>query len=131
VKKGMAETDSKESLDCIAGLAFKDLSEKFKLIEDDYPKVDVFVELDDQAKEIWKQYRDLQMEKNHLERTKKYLKIKRDFSEYVISAPEKYAHNLIFEGSDMGYISNDELPNYYDEETGFMRAGAGEGTMII
>lgn len=131
VKRGMGETDSKESLECIAGLAFKDLSEKFKLIEEDYPKVDVFVEIDDQAKEIWRQYRDLQTEKNHLERTKKYLKIKKDFSEYLISAPDKFAHSLIVEGSDIGYISNAELPNYYDAETGFKRAGAGEGSMIF
>ena len=131
VKRGMGEIDSKESLECIAGLAFKDLSEKFKLIEEDYPKVDVFVEIDDQAKEIWRQYRDLQTEKNHLERTKKYLKMKKDFSEYLISAPDKFAHSLIVEGSDIGYISNAELPNYYDAETGFKRAGAGEGSMIF
>ena len=131
VKRGMGEIDSKESLECIAGLAFKDLSEKFKLIEEDYPKVDVFVEIDDHAKEIWRQYRDLQTEKNNLERTKKYLKMKKDFSEYLISAPDKFAHSLIVEGSDIGYISNAELPNYYDAETGFKRAGAGEGSMIF
>ncbi len=131
VKRGMSETDSKESLDCIAGLAFKDLSEKFKLTEEDYPKVDVFVELDNDAAEIWKQYRELQSEKNHLERTKKYLKIKKAFSEYLISAPEKYAHSLIAENTDIGYISNEELPNYYDHDTGFKRAGAGEGSMIF
>lgn len=131
VKRGMGEKESKDNLDCIAGLAFKDLSKNFKLIEEDYPRVDVFVELDNCAAEIWKQYRDLQSEKNHLERTKKYLKIKRAFSEYLISAPEKYAHSLVAENSDIGYISINELPNYYDKETGFKRAGAGEGSMIF
>lgn len=131
VKRGMGEKESKDNLDCIAGLAFKDLSKNFKLIEEDYPRVDVFVELDDTAAEIWKQYRELQSEKNHLERTKKYLKIKRAFSEYLISAPEKYAHSLVAENSDIGYISINELPNYYDKETGFKRAGAGEGSMIF
>lgn len=131
VKRGMGDADSKEIMECIAALAFKDLSAKFKLIEDDYPRVDVFVELDERSAEIWSQFRDLQKEKNHLERTKKYLKIKKDFSEYVISAPDKYAHNLIMEDLGMGYISRDELPNYYDDETGFMRAGAGSGSMII
>jgi CRISPR-associated endonuclease/helicase Cas3 len=131
IKRGMGEKDSKDNLDCIAGLAFKDLSKNFKLIEEDYPKVNVFVELDKNAANIWKQYQEMQSEKNNLERTKKYLKIKKCFSEYVISAPEKYAHNLVAEDSDMGYISRDELPNYYDLETGFMRAGAGGGSMII
>ena len=59
------------------------------------------------------------------------MKIKKDFSEYVISAPDKFAHSLIYEDSEMGYVSNAELDNYYDMETGFKRATAGEGSMII
>ena len=131
VKRGMGEKDSKDNLDCIAGLAFKDLSENFKLIENDYPKVNVFVEIDETAAEIWKKYQDFRVEKNLKERIRKKLEIRKDFSEYVISAPEKYAHSLIGEDSEVGYISNAELPNYYDLETGFMWAGAGEGSMIF
>lgn len=131
VKRGMGDTESKANLDFIAGLSFKDLSQKFKLIEEDYPKVDVFVELDEEAANIWRQYQDLQSEKNHFERTKKYLKIKKEFSEYLVSAPEKFAHSLVVENSDIGYISMHELPNYYDEETGFKREGAGEGSLIF
>ena len=112
-------------------MAFKDLSKNFKLIEEDYPKVNVFVELDETAAEIWKKYQDMRMEKNLKERIRKNLKIKKDFSEYLISAPEKYAHSLVGEDSEIGYISNAELPNYYDTETGFKRAGAGEGSMIF
>mgnify|MGYP001071606649 CR=1 FL=1 len=131
VKRGMGDTESKANLDFIAGLSFKDLSKKFKLIEEDYPKVDVFVELDEEAANIWRQYQDLQSEKNHFERTKKYLKIKKEFSEYLISAPEKFAHSLVVENSNIGYISMHELPNYYDEETGFKRERAGEGSLIF
>jgi hypothetical protein len=43
----------------------------------------------------------------------------------------KFAHFLVPENSDIGYISNDEFANYYDEETGFKRTGAREGAMII
>ncbi len=131
VKRGMGDEKSKENLACLSQLAFQDLSKKFKLIEDDYPKVNVFVEIDEIAAEIWKKYQDLKMEKDIKERIRKKLAIRKEFSEYVISAPEKYAHNLVAEDSDMGYISRDELPNYYDLETGFMRAGAGTGSMII
>jgi CRISPR-associated endonuclease/helicase Cas3 len=130
VKRGMGDEKSKENLACLAQLSFQDLSKKFKLIEEDYPKVNVFVEIDEKAEEIWKKYQDLKMEKDIKERIRKKLAIRKDFSEYVISAPEKYAHNLVAEDSDMGYISRDELPNYYDLETGFMRAGAGGGSMI-
>lgn len=131
VKRGMGDEKSKENLACLSQLAFQDLSKKFKLIEEDYPKVNVFVELDKNAAEIWAKYQDLRVEKDIKERIRKKLAIRKEFSEYVISAPEKYAHNLVIEGSDMGYISNDELPNYYDLETGFMRAGAGGGSMIV
>jgi CRISPR-associated endonuclease/helicase Cas3 len=130
VKSGMGDEKSKENLACLSQLSFQDLSKKFKLIEDDYPKVNVFVEIDKTAAEIWNKYQDLKMEKDIKERMRKKLAIRKDFSEYVISAPEKYAHNLVAEDSDMGYISRDELPNYYDKETGFMRAGAGGGSMI-
>lgn len=32
---------------------------EFKLIEEDFPKIDVFVEIDDEATAIWKNYLDL------------------------------------------------------------------------
>ena len=131
VKRGMGDEKSKENLACLSQLAFQDLSKKFKLIEEDYPKVNVFVELDETAAEIWKKYQDFRMEKDLKERIRKKLEIRKDFSEYVISAPEKYAHSLVGEDSEVGYISNAELPNYYDTETGFKRAEAGEGSMIF
>jgi CRISPR-associated endonuclease/helicase Cas3 len=131
VKRGMGDEKSKKNLACLSQLSFQDLSKNFKLIEEDYPKVNVFVELDQKAAEIWEKYQDLRMEKNLKERIRKKLEIRKDFSEYLISAPEKYAHNLVVENSDIGYISRDELPNYYDEETGFKREKAGEGSLIF
>jgi CRISPR-associated endonuclease/helicase Cas3 len=131
VKRGMGDKESKDSLECIAGLAFKDLSESFKLIEEDYPRVNVFIEQDGDAVEIWKRYNEMQSENDHLERSKKYLKIKKQLSEYIISVPERSGHSLIVDGSNIGYISMHELPNYYDMETGFKREKAGEGSLIF
>lgn len=131
VKQGMSDEASVKSLDCIAGMAFKDLSENFKLIEEDYPKVDVFVELDEKASEIWGRFREMQSGKSNLERSRKYLQIKKEFSEYLISVSQKHGHSLIPEGSNIGYISRDELSYYYDLETGFKREDSGVGAMII
>ncbi|HQA61649.1 MAG TPA: CRISPR-associated helicase Cas3' [Methanothrix sp.] len=131
VKRGMGDKESKDSLECIAGLAFKDLSESFKLIEEDYPRVNVFIEQDGDAVEIWKRYKEMQSENDHLERSKKYLKIKKQLSEYIISVPERSGHSLIVDGSNIGYISMHELPNYYDMETGFKRDKADEGSLIF
>ena len=131
VKRGMGEKDSKDSLDCITGLAFKDLSKKFKLIEDDFPTVNVFVELDEAAEKIWKQYQDLRYEKNNLERTKRYLKMKKCFSDYLISVPKKFAGPLVEDDSNIGHISRVELDNFYDKNTGFKRSAAGEGSIFF
>jgi CRISPR-associated endonuclease/helicase Cas3 len=131
VKRGMGEKDSRDNLECITGLAFKDLSSKFKLIEEDFPTVNVFVELDDDAERIWKQYQDLRLEKNNLERTKKYLKMKKCFSDYLISAPKKFAGPLVVDDSNIGHISRVELDNFYDKKTGFKRSAAGEGSIFF
>lgn len=131
VKKGMGDEKSRENLSYLAQLSFKDLSKRFKLIEEDYPRVDVFIELDEQAADIWRSYLDMKMEKNLKEKLIKKMQIRKNFSEYVISAPDKFAHSLIYEDSEIGYVSNAELDNYYDMETGFKRATAGEGSMII
>lgn len=131
VKKGMGDGKSQENLSCLSQLAFKDLSKRFKLIEEDYPRVDVFIEVDDLAEDIWRRYLDMRMEKNLKEKIDKKLRIKKEFSEYVISVPEKFARSLVYEDSEIGYISKAELPYYYDMETGFKREGAGEGSMII
>ncbi|OPY53853.1 MAG: CRISPR-associated nuclease/helicase Cas3 [Methanosaeta sp. PtaU1.Bin060] len=131
IKRGMSDKDSKDSLDCITGLAFKDLSEKFKLIEDDIPAVNVFVELDETAEKIWKKYQEFRNEKDNLERTKKYLKIRKCFSDYLISAPKKFAGLLVTDDSNIGYISRAELSNFYDEKTGFKMSGAGGGSIIL
>jgi len=57
----------------------------FKLIKEDYSKVDVFVELDDYAKEVWKKYCALKG-LPPLKRKNEFLKIKKDFYDHVISA---------------------------------------------
>lgn len=131
VKMGMGKEKSRKNLAFLMQLAFKDLSKEFKLIEEDFPKVDVFVELDESASGIWKKYLDLQSEKNGLERMKKHLSIKKEFNDYMISVPEKYACHLVNDDSEIGYISKEELDKYYDPETGFKRTECGECCLIL
>ena len=104
----------------------KPISE-FKLIKEDYFKVDVFIELDDYAKYVWRKYCEIK-ELPPFERRKEFLKIKKDFYDYVISVPKNYAAG--FEEGVINYVSKDEVSNYYDAETGFKRETAGEGVLI-
>jgi len=110
----------------------KPISE-FKLIKDDYYKIDVFVELDKEAKEVWRQYREIRSIKDPFKRKEEFLKIKKNFYEYVISVPKEKAKDLIdenYEEYGICYVPLTEIENYYDPETGFKRDNAGSGTMI-
>lgn len=132
VNIGKSEDESNSILEKVEELKFNELSD-FKLIEKDYPEVDVFIELDDNAKEkVWKKYCRIK-ELPPLERKKEFLKIKKDFYDYVISVPEKYKNQVGFdEKTGIGYISKSEIDQGigYDPETGFKRDDAGKGTLI-
>jgi CRISPR-associated endonuclease/helicase Cas3 len=131
-KVNIAKSDdkSKAILTKVEELKFSELSE-FKLIEKDYPEIDVFIEADDNAKGIWQEYQEIKSIKDVRERKKKFLGIKKDFYEYVISVPEKFKNVVSFdERLGIGRISQSTLQNDYDLETGFKREGAGCGTLI-
>ncbi|MGC8768594.1 CRISPR-associated helicase Cas3' [Calditerrivibrio sp.] len=90
----------------------------FKLIDNDYYKIDVFIEIDDVAKTIWQRYLDLKYVKNLFERKKLFDLLKADFYQYVISIPANTENRpSLTEG--FGYVKQDILEEYYDKETGF------------
>lgn len=105
-----------ESSDDTVGIA------DFKLIEEDYPRIDVFVELNEEAGEIWKYYLDIKEIKNLLERRRQFERIKADFYKYVVSVPLK-TENLPPEVAGFRYVGHNVLREYYDENTGFICKG--------
>jgi len=92
--------------------------EDFKLIEEDQPKIDVFIELNEEAENLWNQYIKLKEIKDIFERRLEFLKIRSDFYKYVISIPVR-AENLPAIEYGFGYISKDNLDDFYDRETGY------------
>lgn len=131
LKSGMSDDASRKCMNMISGLEFEDLGKEFKLIEGDEPRVDLFVELDERAAKIWQSYKALRSERDIWERRKRYLSMRNALSDYVISVPERVAKNLVMEEHGIGYISMNELPYYYDLDTGFRLDDTGEGSMII
>jgi CRISPR-associated endonuclease/helicase Cas3 len=106
----------------------------FELIKEDYFKLDVFIEVDDKAKEIWKTYGEIRAVKDPFERKKKFLAIKKDFYDYVISVAKTYEKQVGFdEKLGMGYISKTEIDHEigYDPEVGFKKASPRSGTLIL
>ena len=124
---GKSEDESNSILEKVEELKFSELSD-FKLIEKDYPEVDVFIEVDDDAKSVWQEYQEIKSLDDLRERKKRFLAIKKEFYDYVISIPQIYASD--FGKDEIGHVSNEELKNYYDFETGFKRGTAGNGVMI-
>ena len=126
VNEGMSNDESKKVLNDVKELKFENLLE-FKLIEKEPYKVDVFVELDENAIRLRKQYESLGEIKDSIKRRNEWLRIKNEFYNYIISVDAKKLR-INKEGAlDTPIIF---LPKgNYDLETGFKEMD--NGTMII
>lgn len=91
----------------------------FKLIEEDYPKIDIFVEVDKYAKGIWQKYTNLGKIKDLFERKKAFDLMKADFYQYVISVPRN-VKNRPPKFGEMGYVEFSAIHDFYDDMTGFI-----------
>lgn len=95
-----------------------EVAKNFKLIEE-LPKLPVFVELDSEAQELWKRYKDLNGLKD-LEKRRAFAEFKIDFSNFVVNVTEKDAGGLTSEGN-FYYVPNTQIDKFYDEHTGFKK----------
>jgi len=128
VKEGMSNDESNDILNNIKELKFANLSE-FKLIEETPYKVDIFVEVDKKAGDIWQNYQEIITDEKFkgFERKNRFLKIKKDFYDYVISV---YKNDMEWPvPGEINYIGKKDLENCYNRETGFKRCE--KSTVII
>lgn len=92
----------------------------FKLIEDSVPKEDVFVEINEEAKTVWRCFGKLRDIKDRFERKNKFDEIKAKFYQFVISVPVMHINKnpppLV---NGIRYVSSSQLEEHYDKETGF------------
>ena len=96
---------------------------EFRLIneEETFP---IFIELNQEAKNIWVKYNDTieNKEIDRWEKRRRILQIRGEFTNYLISKriDEKYfkVFEITNEGG-LGYVSYENLNKYYDNETGF------------
>ena len=89
--------------------------------------VDVFVETEQKAIKIWKEYiTKVIKEKDFRKRQNNYLSIRRDLNSYLISIPQRLSAGLgEFRNANLYYIPNAQLKLYYDNDTGFKRTEEG------
>lgn len=89
----------------------------FCLIENDYPKQDVFIEIDEEAEGVWKKFQRLRNIEDRFLRKRAFDSIKADFYRYVISIPANTENMPPLEG-EIGYVKRSLLRDYYNGETG-------------
>ncbi|MFW6129838.1 MAG: CRISPR-associated helicase Cas3' [Atribacterota bacterium] len=123
VKNAVSENKSNKILNAVEKLQYdrkKDSVSEFKLIEQDYEKNNIFVEIDDNANEVLEKYLEIKEIKHYLKRKKEFLKIKNEFYDYVLSIPvNKIKENCPPKLNDYLYfIPKSQLSEYYDKETG-------------
>jgi len=124
-KEKESQNISKSLLESIIELSYdsedndKTSISDFKLMDDDYPKIDVFIELDEEAKEIWKNYINLKHIDDLFSRKKAFDAIKPDFYQYIISIPMNTKNKPPMVG-EIGYVKQAVLNDYYNPETGFI-----------
>ena len=111
------DDSSKELLEIIKKFKYELVPKKFKLIEE-IPQINLFVNVEEDAEEIYEKYENIKEISNPFERKKEFLKIKKEFYQYVISVPKhaiKGKDILIDENKSINVIDK----TYYDIETGF------------
>ncbi|MBC7321402.1 CRISPR-associated helicase Cas3' [bacterium] len=127
VQKKKSSDISNEFINAIYRLKYNSTDETkgvedFKLIEEDYPKLEVFIELNDEAKDLWRRFTEIKEIKDLVERRIEFNKIKANFYKYVVSIPVN-VENIPPIINGFGYVSNSSLSDYYDEITGFKPKG--------
>lgn len=117
VKESISQEESHRLMEKIEKLELRNLQDDFRLIENTDKLVDVFIEKDEKAKEIWNKYRIIRETNNREE----FKKIKPEFYNYVIQIyKDKLGNNEYDEKRGIGYISHDNIKDSYDEETGYI-----------
>ncbi|RLQ07151.1 CRISPR-associated helicase Cas3' [Geobacillus stearothermophilus] len=96
----------------------------FRLIEGDGEKMNVFIELDEEAVDVFREYEAILRLHDRWERRKRFASLKSRFSQYVIAIPAKVDHQPpIVHG--IGYVGRDSLNDFYDEKLGYRTKSEG------
>lgn len=133
VKHSMSNDEANKLLENIAQLEFEEIQRNFKLIAEDYPKIDVFIEYDNKAVKVWKEFRRIQEIADPSEKRREFMRVKKQLRDYIISVPEKFKETVGYMDSiDMGYISKMiiEQTGVYDKQLGFLKEGV-TNTFIV
>ncbi|RKY40734.1 MAG: hypothetical protein DRP76_01295 [Candidatus Omnitrophota bacterium] len=98
----------------------KILVSEFQLIKETGEYVDIFVEIDEDAKNVWERYcKEVYQEKDFIKRKIKYLSIRKDFKNYIISVRKDKKTIFPTEVCGISYVPKGQLDDFYSMDTGF------------
>jgi len=135
VRRKNVEGSSDAVMESLRRLRFDGPSEQcpvssFRVIEEDYPRIEVFVPVDEDGERLFAQYMEIRAREDPFERMHEFQKIKRDFYLYVVSVPFKLDNIppqfIPYETEQYRgvlYIPPGNLEDYYDPVTGFKTVG--------
>jgi len=95
---------------------------EFRLIDEEITKYPVFIEINNEAEELWKQFEETisNLELKKWERLYKLQELNSKMSSYVVNASKSFLddHNCPIDKYGYFYIQKNQLTSYYNEETG-------------
>lgn len=132
LRNKLADDESEKILGFLRDLRFADVYRSFRLIDDaGYNRRDVFVEIDDFAKDVWNRYIRLGFESDPIKRKNEFLEFRKDFYDYVISIPSKYVNCGEEHPSGIVYVPYKSIEHCYDKDTGWKRTMDAGGTYVF
>ncbi|HAZ37397.1 MAG TPA: CRISPR-associated helicase/endonuclease Cas3 [Clostridiaceae bacterium] len=117
---------SDKYLNSIKKLHFYDKDDEFSignfsLITGHPGYIDVYMQIDDEAEEVYNDFLDALSEKDFIRKREKYLQIKNRIKDYTISIPINFKDILNINDYGMPNITREACEDYYSFETGFKR----------
>ena len=126
----LADDDSHKVLKDLRNLNYEEIG-RFRLIEEQSEKVDIFVEVDEEAQEVWKRFCTIQESVDRWKRRIAFKAARGEFYPYVISVQAlKALENLPPKLCGLRYVPREQLDQWYDLETGF-KVGSSQGAQIF
>jgi len=125
----LSDAESENVLEAVYALNYEKIQD-FKLIDENYEKADLFIEIDEKAREIWNRFLELSKVDDRWERREEFYRFKNPFQQYIISVQKNARWLYPFADSMAGgifHISLDVVDTYYKGEghgdTGFKPEG--------
>ena len=130
IQEKISKDKSNEILNNLTKLEITNITNEFKLIEEDIKKQEVFIDINEESHDVWEKYNEIFLSDRDLfDKKREFKKIKTTFRKYIISVDEKKLGTTVIE-HNMGYVDQYDLEHKYDRNIGFIAAEDEEAFII-